>query len=493
MNDETTKNIHKTIEERATPLQKLQRKGKLLEGPFKKLQNVSFSSWVNEIIPEVLWSVLIVSTFSRESALSLFREIIRRIIEHKDALGKGRLDHSKLALLNQKTFNLLFAPILANQGARDALIPLLVLEALPDKERWSNLLPKADLSQAWNKLAAAVANSYDHQSQAATDCRWLKVMTAIAKDELRLPEGSEQLGQYINYLHQGDMRKVRPGIRAAEMILRAGVADDDPPSNWASEFWAEGWRRSICLPVNPDEGAKTEDQSTLFEQVVQIENQLTHHFLNTVENTDVNPRHDGAFGLVFYILHLFAFSLKGLVGRTTQGRLTLRSAVEALINLTLLAKRDDPTIWLQYRNYGTGQAKLGFLKFHEEDAPSFVTRELLEEIANSDMWLEFQDIKLGAWSDKNLRTMAEESGLKSFNDRYYDTLSGYAHANWAAVRHDAFGICANPLHRFHRIPMPPRFLSDDSVPDLIKIANLALDQLTKLYPPFKPRLRHKDK
>src|ERR1700720_18498 len=58
--------------------------------------------------------------------------------------------------------------------------------------------------------------------------------------------------------------------------------------------------------------------------------------------------------------------------------------------------------------------------------------------------------------------------------------------------HDVFGVCANPLHRFHRIPLPPRFLSDDSVPDLVKIANLALDQLTKLYPPFKSRLHHKD-
>ncbi|MFZ0990020.1 MAG: hypothetical protein WAN27_20085, partial [Xanthobacteraceae bacterium] len=89
-------------------------------------------------------------------------------------------------------------------------------------------------------------------------------------------------------------------------------------------------------------------------------------------------------------------------------------------------------------------------------------------------------------------TMADESGLKSFYDKYYDTLSGYTHANWAAVRHDVFGVCANPLHRFHRIPLPPRFLSDDSVPDLVKIANLALDQLTKLYPPFKSRLHHKD-
>ena len=414
MNDKNAGDTRQSVEGRATPLQKLQRKGKILEGPFKKLLNVSFLSWINEIIPEVLWSVLIVSALPRESALSLFREIIAQVSDHKEALGKGRLDHSKLCSLSQETFNLLFAPVLANKAAQNALIPLLVLDALPDKERWSASLPQADLGQAWNKLATAVANTYDHQSQAATDCRWLKVMTAIAKDELRLPDGSERLEQYINYPDLGDMRKVRPSIRAAEMILRAGVTKDDPPSTWPNEFWAEGWRRTGCLPLNPDEGATAKDQSELFEQVVQMENQLADHFLNTVETTDVDARHDGAFGLVSYILHLLVFALKGVIGHTTQGRLTLRSAVEALINLTFLVKKDDQTIWLQYRNYGAGQAKLGFLKFNKADAPSFVPMDLLEEIANADMWLEFQDIKLGAWSDKNLRTMADKFWAQIF-------------------------------------------------------------------------------
>ncbi|MGA7232858.1 MAG: hypothetical protein WBX95_18230 [Xanthobacteraceae bacterium] len=95
MNDKNAGDTRQSVEGRATPLQKLQRKGKILEGPFKKLLNVSFLSWINEIIPEVLWSVLIVSALPRESALSLFREIIAQVSDHKEALGKGRLDHSK--------------------------------------------------------------------------------------------------------------------------------------------------------------------------------------------------------------------------------------------------------------------------------------------------------------------------------------------------------------------------------------------------------------
>ncbi len=114
---------------------------------------------------------------------------------------------------------------------------------------------------------------------------------------------------------------------------------------------------------------------------------------------------------------------------------------------------------------------------------------MLESFANEDLWIEHHDIKLGAWADKNLRKTAEEAGVKDIYDRYYDTLSGYVHGNWMAVRHSVLGECLNPLHRFHRIPLPPREFDQDAVPDLVKIMNLCLERLTSLYPPFKPRFR----
>ena len=84
--------------------------------------------------------------------------------------------------------------------------------------------------------------------------------------------------------------------------------------------------------------------------------------------------------------------------------------------------------------------------------------------------------------------MAEEVGVKHIYDRYYDALSAYAHSNWSAVRHAVYANCLNPLHRFHRVPIPPWLLFQDTVPDLIKITNLSLERLAVLYPPFRHRL-----
>ncbi|PSO19502.1 hypothetical protein C7G42_14710 [Bradyrhizobium sp. MOS003] len=259
------------------------------------------------------------------------------------------------------------------------------------------------------------------------------------------------------------------------------------------EFWSECWDSTDCLMANPDDEATRADHRAFFEQVKSLYEAVVDHFLMTIEQTGIDAKHDACFGLVCYILQLLFFCLKSTVGQALPGRIALRSAVECYITLAYLVHHDSETVWLQYRNYGAGQSKLAFLKrIDQDEVPSFISTELLEELANQDAWMEFQDIKLGAWADKNLRSMAQEAGEKAFYDRYYDALSGYVHGNWSAISHSGFGLCLNPLHRFHRIPLPPRLLIDDAVPDLIKIGNLSVDKLAHMYPPFKPRLRRNE-
>lgn len=427
----------------------------------------------------------------REDALACFRRILNKVGLHKDVLANRRLEHSRLAELDQTSFDLFFAEECALPEVANALAPLLVLEDLPDKALWRSRLPAHPDAEGWNKLAAAVANTFDHQSQAATDCRWFKLMTAIALGNFVFPSKmGERMEEYLDYPNRGDMRSVRPSIRAAEMVLRPGSPLNEPRTDWMAAFWLECWRKTECIAANPDDAAHQADHKQLLEQAMELHEDLTRHFLETIGHTGIDARHNASFGLVFFILQLLFFALNSDVGQTTVGRNILRSAVECYITLSFLVHHDNPTVWLQYRNYGAGQLRLAFLKRINQDyVPSFMSTALLEQLANEDMWLEFQDIKLGAWADKNLRKMAEEAGEKAFYDRYYDALSGYVHGNWLAVRHAVFGPCLNPLHRFHRIPLPPRLLIDDAVPDLRKICNLALDKFAHLYPPFKMRLK----
>jgi hypothetical protein len=49
--------------------------------------------------------------------------------------------------------------------------------------------------------------------------------------------------------------------------------------------------------------------------------------------------------------------------------------------------------------------------------------------------------------------------------------------------------CLNPLHRFHRIPAPPKSYMPSILPDACKLVNRMVDDLNHLYPSFKQRLK----
>ena len=477
-------------------LESLKRKGNVLEAPTKQLKNLQFCSWINDGLPNILWAVLLAGTRPREEALTHFRAVLRKVQDHKEIFGdEVSLEHSRLSGFNEDQFDILFSDLCKLEVVQYSLSPLLFFENLPDRAHWVKLLPDPTPDH-WNLLASAVAVVLDHQSLESTDCRWLKIMALILAEKLHLPQSmDERLEAYLNYPNVGDQKSVRGSIRALEMTTRPGAnpfAKETPI--WNGQFWTECWEKTECIRLNPDEDATEIDRSALLPQIISLHSALSVHFEQTTMTTAADPRHDGAFGLVFYILQLLYFSILQSVGATVQGRVALRSAVEAYITLAYLVEKDDPTIWLQYRNYGNGQAKLAYLKrLNLADAPSFINEELLEQFANEDVWIEYLDIKLGAWADKNLRAMAEQAGVKPFYDAHYDTLSGYVHANWTAVRHATFTQCANPLHRLHRIPVPPRLLNGDVVSDLAKICNLALDKIAHLFPSFGMRVKWKGK
>ena len=475
-----------------TPLGKHRRSGKMLQSPIHELENFNFSSWRDLYLPDALWAVLLAGQLSRDRCLEVFR-LVLGVQQSNAAEFKGTsLAHSSLAHLGQPAFGELFKEITAMPDVGEALSPLMLIECLPDRERWAQLLPDTDRDSetAVTQLAASVSASFNHQSQQATDCRWLRLMSLVVRRVIlfdsKMKERAEQLHHYPN---RGDMRSVRPFIRAGEIGTRSPDLKMREDTSWTVQFWQECYNKTGCIPYDNRLDDETPDYSWLFNEVLAVYSDLMDHFLSTTETTGISPKHDGAFGLAFYVMQLLVFGMNADVGRTTQGRILLRSAFEAFVNLRYLADKDDPTLWLTYRNYGSGQAKLAYLKnINRNEAPSFVNLDDLETYANEDMWIEFQDVKIGAWADKNLRQLAIDAGIKDLYDQYYDILSGYVHANWIAVRDAIFVDCVNPLHRFHRIPMPPRIGFPDVIPDVVELANRGLVEIASLYPPFDRRI-----
>jgi len=469
----------KKMQRTHSSLEQHKRQGKTLTAPIMGLQNIHLQSWPNERLPDVLWAALLTQMEPRERYLAVFRAISDSALKYRDK--DAFITHSELANVSSEDFDALMAPVLSDADCKRTLAPLLLLERLPDRAHWAKHLQQPEDREAWSQLAQAILETFPHQSEAATDIRWLKVRFLVVQGRMHfLEEMREKVEELLDFPNRGDMRSVRPFIRSMEASV--GAMFGDSVSRWCDQFWSECLSKTQCAAVHERAPESDFDYAEAAKQWALIYQQCAQHFMDTISSTAVDPRHDGTFGLALYGLTLVVSAQKPN-GTRPAGRILLRALVETYLNLAYLVGKDDEQLWLAYRKYGGGQAKLAFLKLVDvEQLPMYVNIEALEALANEDLWQEYLDIGLGHWGNTDLRRMSEEAGVKGTYDKYYGWPSSYVHAQWGAVRSTVFSTCLNPLHRLHRVPRPPRLDFDDVSWDAVALGNLLLDLVNKAYP-----------
>ena len=485
---------------RSNKLNRRQRQGKKLLSPYSKLGDVvNWSSWSNNHLLNILWACVLAGSLEKDHYLDLFSRIsIEGRSELKD-VDNASLCHNFLSTIEQATFDQVFSPLVADSRAGQIAQCLTLIDGLPDIEHWRRLFPESEPSpELWETLAKGVFSCLDHQSQEATDVRWLKVIFLAICGKLILPRSPDSLAEtglmkeLRLYPNHGDMVKVRPMIRSLEMTIRSmevGQEKGEHIPGFESEIvWAELFQKTECRLGKPDNPVP-EDRKALANELETTIDQVIDYFLSETSNSSIDARMDASFGIALYSLTL-TYELAYSPGQIfSSGRILLRTIAECFITLAFLSAKDDPTIWEQYRNYGTGQTILAFLKASVfDDIPDYIDIKKLEMLANEDAWMETRDINLGAWTNKNLRSMSEEAGVKAVYDTYYDWPSGFVHGNWGSVRDSVFTTCLNPLHRFHRVPCPMRPMPS-VLNDCCTLCNQILDTLNVLYPVFNTRIQ----
>lgn len=487
-----------------TMLDALKRDKNTVQSPFKRLGGNIFSptSWLDDCLPNLLWAAVVISEVERDTALEIFRGVVRATIDHVAKHDELFVTHNYLAIASNEEFDAMMAPVLGSEALKKVMPALLFSTWLPDREHWARHFEPMEENVAAGILMAAVGRAHFHQSQEATDLRWLKMLSLIfAQKRMQFDQSfQKQLEEIAYYPNEGDMRAVRPTIRAMEMGTRtiefgaeemaaSWPKDRAPLSKYDPEpFWKEMQEKTSCLVPSKFEQAEVGASDTR-KELHKINGLLLGHFHKSAHTTKADARHEGAFGIALYAFHLALVAAATPTNSLAEGRIILRTVLELVITLHYLTIKDDATIWLQYRKYGQGQSKLAFLKnVREEEIPGFIDLEQLEEFANEDRWMELEDIELGHWANLNLRKMSEEAGLKDLYDKFYDWSSGYVHGQWASARSTVFINCLNPLHRFHRIPGPFGQQFPSILVDVSKLLNRMLDDINRLYPAFKPRI-----
>jgi hypothetical protein len=466
------------------------RVGKTLVPPMMSLPgSINFSSWSNERLPEMLWATLVMTVFPREDSLGTFREIASLGIKYRemgDECKPWSLNLSALAKQPHELIAAIVQIVKKRPLALAALRPLLLLESLPARNVWKTEIAADPVDDDWETLGKAVITNFDHQSQEATDIRWLRLMFKICLGAMLFAETmAERVEELRLYPNKGDMRSVRPFIRAGEMSVDMGPDGKNPKEKWPENFWRECMDRTTCVPAHsPKHSATIFNRKAFLDSLMDVRMSVVEHWGESLTTTAVEPRHDTVFGFALYALSCVLEMASVSNRHGISGRLFLRSLTECRITLAYLVHADDSELWKRFRSYGAGQAKLALLKMEEISGaePSFVEKAMLEMLANEDFFQEFVEIDLGHWCGKDLRRMSEDSGTKDDYDKFYGWASGFVHGQWGALRDTGLTHCMNPLHRFHRVPLPWHRMMTDSLLDAVGLVNSMLESVEKVFP-----------
>ena len=443
------------------------------------------SSWVHTRLPDQLPAALLITNLDRELALNAIRRVAHSFQGEFKSGEDLDFTLSGIAAMPEVLAGRVIDGLCSAQGASEALEPLLLFDDLPGREGWLRRLGQGVQLDAWNQLTGTVAKTLWHQSQEATDTRWARVLFQVATGQHRVPD--EHFRWLTQYPDEGDQALVRPFIRASE-INENPLHDYSARDRWTESFWVQCLKRTPCGNVLRH-ASQAPSMAVSRAQVLGVLRKLSELALSTATTSRPDARHCASFGLVAYALNVLV-ELFGIgAAQGILGRLGLRAIFEAFATMKYLTTQDNPALWEAYREYGQGQAKLAMLKADEfVDPPSFVSPELLEELAFEDKAPHFLQINLGHWANLDLRKLSETSGCKEEYDRIYPWTSAFVHANWAGVRAASVSICGNPLHRLHTVIQPAGNALGDVIDEAGNLVDGMFSCLAKLYSVALPSL-----
>lgn len=471
---------HKT-----TDLSKHKKEGSILKPPFLTIPKMRTSSWIDERLPEMLWAILLHKGLGREKALEVYRNV-GLFVQTKDFLSDVSI--SGIATWPEAYRLSLFKGVFGDPETQKALKPLLMFLEMPVYDDWKflgEISSEEEEKELAGSLVESVAQVLWHQSQEATDCRWAWLLPMLVSGKMKVPRDMfENITQYPN---KGDMRSVRPSIRASEIAMHLR----ENPTDWPEKFWLMCHQNTMCLPIPREDNYNEKvDINLLHEDIREIQIELMRHFMLAEKNSKLEHKHAAIFGLAFYVLRLMVELTITNFWKSATARITLRTIAEAYITCAYLIKNDSPDTWRGFLEYGSGKTKQAYLKLRDLGTiPPYVNIKLLEEIANEDKWEEFVAIELGHWDKTSLREMSDIAGCKDIYDKYYDWTSAYTHGNWGAIREAVIDKCSNPLHRLHKFPSMGMHRMPSIVYDAVDLTNKLLNLLEGQYPDFPLRLK----
>lgn len=467
-----------------TPLSQYQKKGSTLQSPWKDKMPFQTWNWSRDILPECLWIGAVILHFGKENAYKFYYKFMDAIDEawtEKDSVALGFLtdfstiqDSVKKELwdLHEELFIECFHKTIGRILTFYPKNPASWLVRKDLVEKGGHVDPEVELKN----LRHLITDLYSSHGELST------CVTALAFGRL-LKHGKVQFGPQLKVIVDL-LEKYPVGCTDDEKIMVesltrstiSGICMHYKRYNgceWPRYFWTHNLDIAICVPVTPhieeSKLLKAEDAQKL-QGILQRNANRARKYLEKlrvqIKYDLYEPERDeilfGLFGRLtrFYVLmmedpNLWAKDMAGIL---------LRCLADTAITFGYLAKCGKTEDFMQFKKYGEGQEKL--LLLHLQDlypGDKSLNGRDAEAIGKELGWLtpELMDIELGHWIKKDTRKLALEAGMEKYYKLIYTPTSSDLHGSWMSLKYSNFCYCAEPLHRYHRLPTylePPLFI-----------------------------------
>jgi hypothetical protein len=471
------KNKKKPSPSQTTSLKEHQQIGKKLYPPLAKL-NVKPTRYSIDMLPELLlidaavyqlsWSAAPGALHRAFDILDQFvpsdsKDFLTGLITSMKLVPEDRRADARAALVDNHLDDVLWP-----EGLRHglALYPECPAAWIFADWRKTNAV---DWQEGISYLKGAVRRLWNSKGVHSTRCRMFPVARAASHGKLhfmRTPEQERLIDLLVGYpaqLTEDEQRQVEATSRSmfgalSELIMGERVPD------WVPYFWRKNYDLSPCerLSDTQKEFIVEGEVKQVLSAIRASTEQITSAFRKAIQQAKLDlydiDRDEVLFGLLGRQNRLFKVLVTNPSLWTADlGTMLHRIMVDTLITFKWLMKRNDPTLFYQFKQYSLGKQKL--LHLHVQDLTSEGREELeqfAEELAdevNEEIWEELLSVDLGGnFANMDMRKMAYEVDLQEIYRLVYSPASSELHGEWTSLKKFNLVRCANPLHRFHRLP-----------------------------------------
>jgi len=212
----------------------------------------SHVSWIDTIIPEVIWIALLHEKFGQKEGIALALELAQAADKITQANGKtffaAASDYGSLDAEQKSSLVRVLADSKRLILFRQALLPL--LQFYPSCPL--NFLASSEIvpepSEALQCLKSVLSNLFDKERQSTVFVQATVVYLAFVLDRLKVREGLTlaSFPEVENYPATEMSKRVAASVRST-ILTFFGSAKDDASSSWPAEFWNRGMEIETCI------------------------------------------------------------------------------------------------------------------------------------------------------------------------------------------------------------------------------------------------------